>query len=71
MSKTTISEFNLLKYIKLTNKVHLIKATQELIQLYPNMLLTDFLKILLKIMIKHVNYLYCFMNICYLYLIKI
>lgn len=44
MNTIKISDFNLLKYIQKTENTKLIKATENLINSYPNMLLKDFLR---------------------------
>lgn len=44
INKLTISDINLIKFIKLTNNEKLVKACNKLILLSPTMLLKDFLK---------------------------
>jgi hypothetical protein len=48
MNKKTISDIDLIKYIKKTNNEKLIKATQQIISLYPKMLLKTYLFNLLQ-----------------------
>jgi len=48
MSSITITEANIIKYIELTKKERIIEDVKKLINLHPNMLLTDFLNQFLK-----------------------
>jgi hypothetical protein len=48
MSTITITEANIIKYIELTKKERIIEDVKKLINLHPNMLLTDFLNQFLK-----------------------
>jgi hypothetical protein len=48
MDKLTISDINLVKYIKITKKEQLIKQVEDAIKNSPKMLLTDFINIFLK-----------------------
>ena len=44
MNKLTISQANIIKYIKLTNNNSIIEATKKILELNPNMLVKDFIK---------------------------
>jgi hypothetical protein len=48
MNKLTISQANIIKYIKLTNNDSIIEATKKILKLNPNMLVKDFIKNFLK-----------------------
>ena len=48
MSTITIVEANIIKYIELTKKEKIIEDVKKLINLHPNMLLTNFLNQFLK-----------------------
>jgi len=48
MSNIKISDIKLIKYIKMTNNPHIIKATKQIIKTSPDMLLKDFLSNFLK-----------------------
>lgn len=60
MDKITIKEANIIKYIKMTNKEKLIKATDKLLSINPDFLLKDFLTNLLKEYDKTCTYFYIF-----------
>jgi len=48
MKNITITDANILKYIKLTNKKSIIEDVEYLLKKYPNYLLSDFIKSFLK-----------------------
>jgi len=48
MNKITIKESNIIKYIKMTNKESLIRATEKLLNINPDFLLKDFLTNIIK-----------------------
>ena len=48
MKNITITDANILKYIKLTNKKSIIEDVEYLVKKYPNYLLSDFIKSFLK-----------------------
>jgi hypothetical protein len=48
MNTITIIEANIIKYIELTKKERIIEDVKKLINLHPNMLLTDFINQFLK-----------------------
>ncbi len=48
MNSLTISDINIIKYIKLTNNIKLIKATEQLLLLKPKLLLKSFLQNILQ-----------------------
>jgi hypothetical protein len=60
MNNITVTESNLIKYIEKTNNEKLIKATNKLLLLNPNMLLKDYLTNLLKKYDTTCKYFYIF-----------
>jgi hypothetical protein len=48
MNTITITKANIIKYIELTKKERIIEDVKKLINLHPNMLLTEFLNQFLK-----------------------
>ena len=48
MNKLTITQADIIKYIKLTNNDSIIEATKKILKLNPNMLVKDFIKNFLK-----------------------
>ena len=60
MNKITISDIDLIKYIKVTNKELLINKTQELLKFKPNYLLKNYINELLQNYDKSCKYFYLF-----------
>jgi hypothetical protein len=60
MNKITISDVNIIKYIKLTNKKKIIDDVVKLVQLHPNLLLKDFIKNFINEYDKTCKYFYLF-----------
>ena len=60
MNKITISDVNIIKYIKLTNKKKIIDDVVKLVQLHPNLLLKDFIQNFINEYDKTCKYFYLF-----------